>query len=160
MKKTIIALAAVWATAFGASAVDYTHTLIINKTDGTKVEYKFADVPVATLEGDDLKIELLTTSENVLYPIADIVNFTFEKELSGVDNISSDEGRGSFGITREALDVSGLASDTEISIYNAAGMLCVKAVCGDNGTVSVDISTLDKGVYVVNAGNNIFKFIR
>lgn len=148
------------ATAFGASAVDYIHTLIVNKTDGTKVEYKFENVPVATIEGDDLKIELLTTSESVLYPIADIVNFTFEKELSGVDNISSDEARVSFGITRESLEASGLASGAELSVYNAAGMLCVKAVCGDNGSVSVDISTLDKGVYVVNAGNNTFKFIR
>jgi len=80
MKKTIIAIAAVLASAITASAVDYKHKLIVNKADCTKVEYKFEDTPVATVEGDDLKIELASTRESVLYPIADLASLTFEKK--------------------------------------------------------------------------------
>ena len=148
------------ATAFGASAVDYTHTLVVNKTDGTKVEYKFADMPVAMIEGNDLKMQLAGSEESVLYPIADIVNLTFEKKVSGVESVVGEEGRVTFGISHESLEAAGIEPGAEVSVYNAAGMLCIKAQCGADGSVSVNISTLDKGVYVVNAGKNTFKFIR
>lgn len=161
MKKTIIAIAAVLASAITASAVDYKHKLIVNKTDGIKVEYKFEDTPVATIEGDDLKIELVSTKESVLYPIADLANLTFEKkEYDSVESVGDDASRVSFGISRETLEVSGLAAGTSVSVHDLSGMLRATGVCDASGSATLDIGSLGSGVYIVEAGNNTFKFIR
>jgi len=161
MKKTIIAIAAVLASAITASAVDYKHKLIVNKADGTKGEYKFEDTPVATVEGDDLKIELASTRESVLYPIADLASLTFEKkEYDSVECIGDDSTRVSFGISREALEVSGLTAGASVSVHDLSGMLRATGVCDASGSVTLDIGSLGNGVYIVEAGNNTFKFIR
>lgn len=162
MKKYIIAIAAALATAFGASAADYAYTLVLNRADGTKSNFLFSDIPIATIEGDDLNILENITGISVIVPIADIVNFTFEKELipDGVENVSLEAARVSFALTRESLDVKGLSESTEVLIFDAKGALCVKGSSDSNGAITLDISSLDKGVFLVKAGNNSFKFIR
>lgn len=161
MKKIIIAITAVLAAAMAVSAADYKHKLIVNKADGTQVEYRFEDTPIATVEGDDLKIELASTRESVLYPISDLANLTFEKkEYDSVEGVGDDAGRVSFGISRETLEVNGLAAGVTVSVYDLTGMLRVSGVCDATGAVSLGIGSLGSGVYLVEAGNNTFKFIR
>lgn len=160
MKKYIIALTAALATAISASAVDYAHKLLVNKTDGTKVEYKFEDCPVASIEGDDLKISFLYSEQTVLHPIADIVNLTFDKEeVNSVEGIYT-EGSVSFGLTRDLLEAAGLPAGTAVRIYDMAGALHAEGTCDADGAVSIPIASLGQGVYLVKAGNNSFKFIR
>lgn len=160
MKKTILALTAALATAFGASAADYTHSFIINKVDGSTVEYQFQDEPVITISEDNFLVRLVSSPDDgVLYPMADVVNITFDKQV-GVQAIEGDTNHVTFGISRETLDVAGLAPGADIYIYNTAGSLCIKAVCNADGAASVNISSLGSGVFVVNAGGNAFKFIR
>lgn len=162
MKKIIIAIAAVLATAFGASAVDYAYTLVVNKTDGTKVNYLFANTPVATIEGDNLTIVDLTNTTGVVYPISDITNMTFDREeiLNGVEGVLGSNGDVAFGVTATALEAYGLPAATEIFIFDASGVLRVSGRSADDGTASLEIGTLEKGVYLVRAGKHIFKFIR
>lgn len=159
MKKTIIALALAVATAFGASAANYEYSLLVNKTDGTSVAYLFQDSPVATIEGENLKITS-TTDEGVLHPIEDLSNLTIlRKETSGVATLV-DKGAAAFGVTRQTFDAAGLAAGAEISIFSADGMLCAKGSADSEGRAAIDISSLGKGVYMVRAGKNSFKFIR
>ena len=161
MKKTIIALVAVLAAAFSASAADYVYSVLLNRTDGVTVVMKFEDEPVAQIEGDDLKMTVTSTGETALYPIKDIVNFTFMKaEYLAVEDIAGDGTKVSFGLNANTLDVAGLPGADEIAVYDMTGKLCVRVASDSNGVASVDISGLEKGVYIVSAGNNTFKFIR
>lgn len=159
MKRYIIAITAALATAISASAVDYAHKLLVNKTDGTKVEYKFEDAPVASIEGDDLKISFQYSDETVLHPIADIANLTFDKTEVGIEGIFT-QGSVTFGLTRDLLEAAGLPAGTTVRIYDMAGMLHAEATCDADGVASVSIASLGQGVYLVKAGNNSFKFIR
>lgn len=159
MKKYIMALIALGAAAFSASAVNYAHSVWVNLTDGTKVEYKFEDVPVMGVEGTDVKITLASTDESVLYPMADIENFTFSKEVTeGVGNLSVVSP--SFGLNRETLDVTGLPGGTEIRIYDMAGREVARGKCDASGKVAVRVGSLPGGVYAVKAGKFAFKFTR
>lgn len=160
MKKTIIALVAVLAAAFGASATDYVYSVLLNRTDGSSVIMKFADMPVAQIQGEDLKMTVTTTGESAIYPIKDIVNFTFLKQVSGINDVSDDSKTVSFGLGSSTLDVAGLQGVVEITLYDMTGKLCARAQSDSNGAATVDISGLEKGVYIVTAGNNTFKFIR
>lgn len=160
MKKTIIALAAVLATAFGASALEYEHSVMVNRLDGTSVEYKFADTPVAYIDGENLKMTVTTTGESVLYPFTEVKNLTFKAEKSGITNVGAEAAGPSFGLTDDTLEAGGLGAGVKVCVYDVAGALRVQGECGPDGTVSLDISMLGKGVYVVNAGKHSFKFIR
>lgn len=161
MKKTIIAFAAVLATAFGASAVEYAHSLVINKTDGTKVKYQFKDTPVATFEGDCLKMRVIDSEESVLFPFAEVVNITIEKTGgSGVEGIEGVSGEIVFGLSHDLLEVSGLEPSSEVTVYDMSGVLLIRRAADAGGYAGVDISALGKGAYIVSAGNNSFKFVR
>lgn len=145
------------AAATSAFAAEYVYSVIVNKTDGSKVEYKFSENPVATIEGDNMKM----TYEGgaVLYPFAEIVNLTFEKEESGVSNVADSVGI-SFAVTKERLEASGLESGTTVSVYDASGQLVAGGTAGADGTVTISIASLGSGVHVVSAGRETFKFVR
>lgn len=160
MKKFIIAIAAVLATATSASAFEYLYSVEVNKTDGTKVAYKFSQNPVVTVEGDDMKMTYDGGTQSVLYPFAEVVNLTFSKtENSGVDNVGVD-GTVSFAVTRDALEATGLAEGTAVTIYDTAGAMRAQGNADADGSLTLPLGSLGQGVYVVKAGNNSFKFIR
>lgn len=160
MKKYIIAAATLLATILGtATAAEYSHSVLVNLKDGSNVAYKFEDIPVATIDGDNLKITLGMTEQTVLYPFANIVNLTFEKKLSGVTDVKS-ENQVSFGLTSESLEVWGLTASTQVSIFDATGALRATGTADEAGYVAIETSNLDKGVYLVKAGAHSFKFIR
>ncbi len=158
MKTKILVIFAVLATAFSASALEYNHSVLVNRTDGSKLEYKFHDCPVVFVEGNNINISVTMTQEKVVIPMADIVNLTFNK-VSGVESVI-DDGRIFFGITHETLEVSGLEPSARVTVYDMAGMMCVQGTCDANGCVTIAIGDLAKGIYVVNAGDKSFKFIR
>lgn len=159
MKKTIIALAAAIAAAFSASAYEQ-YFVQVNKTDGTEVRYWFLDVPVAQIEGDDLKFTMAMTHETVLYPFAEVNNLTFGKVDLAVEGIGTDHTGVSFAITAETLEMTGAAAGCEVAVYDAAGALRARGTADAAGALSLPVGQLDKGVYLVKAGNNSFKFIR
>ena len=160
MKKYIIAAATLLATMLGtATAAEYSHSVLINLKEGGSVAYKFEDVPVATIDGDNLKITLAMTDESVIYPFANVVNLTFEKKESGIANVK-DNASVTFGITSESLEVWGLTASTQVSIFDATGALRATGAADEAGYVTIETSNLDKGVYLVKAGAHSFKFIR
>lgn len=165
MKKFIFAAVAVLASVFGVSAenVVYAYKLIVNQKDGTSVEFKFEEEPVATLEGDDVKITLYAADDidnGVLFPIAQLQNFTFEKDaLSGVSEVAS-KADVSFGLTRTALQVAGLEAGQAVDIFSADGRQVARGICDANGNATIALEALPAGVYAVKAGKSTFKFIR
>lgn len=158
MKTKILVIFAALAAAFSASALEYNHSVLINCTDGTILEYKFNDCPVAFVDGDKVNIAVAVTQEQVSIPMANITNLTFNK-VSGVESVK-DDARISFGITRETLDVAGLEPSARVTVYDVAGVMRVQGICGADGCVTIAIGDLDSGVYVVSAGDKSFKFIR
>lgn len=162
MKKHILALAVAISSAFCASAADeYAYSISVNQKDGTKTEFKFEEEPVATIEGDDLKISLYNTTDlqSVLFPIAELENLTIIwGNTTGVKDMA--ESKVSFGITRTALEAEGLAAGTAVDIYSTDAKHVAHAVSDANGAARIDISSLGSGVFMVKAGNKSFKFIR
>jgi len=160
MKTTFIALIAVLATAFSVSATTYTHSVVVNRTDGSALEYKFEDYPMVSVEGENINIMVAVTQESITMPMSEVENFTFSKTESGINEVTTDNSRITFGITRETLEVSGLEADVNVTVYDINGVLRLKAASDGNGQVSLAIGDLGSGVFVVSAGNQSFKFIR
>lgn len=161
MKKHILTLAVAISSVFCASAADrYAYSLSVNQKDGTKVEFKFEEEPVATIEGTDLKITLYDDMRSVLFPITEVENLTINRSNpTGVNSIA-DENKVCFGLKREALDVEGLVAGVDVDIYASDGRHVAHAVCDADGAVSIDITSLGSGIFVVKAAKQSFKFIR
>ena len=56
--------------------------------------------------------------------------------------------------------MTGAAAGCEVTLYDMAGALRARVAADAAGTLSLPIGHLDKGVYLVKAGKNSFKFIR
>lgn len=160
MKKTILALAVALSSAFGASALEYTHAVRVNLNDGTYQDFQFMLTPAAVIEGENLKIAIGSLDDGVLFPFSDVKKLTIISESSGIEGTTTDDNSVRFGLTADLLEGFGLQPGQEIAIYDASGAIRARGVCGQDGSVAINIASLDKGVYLVNAGRNSFKFIR
>lgn len=160
MKKYIMAATVLLASAFGTLAAEYSHSVVVHLTNGSDVEYLFEDMPVAFIEGSDVRIQTQVNGIQVTYPMADIVNMTMKKEVVGVNGVDAADTSVRFGISRETLDASGLPAGQRVLVFDAAGAVMADGTCGADGSVSIEIGGFGPGVYVVNAGANSFKFIR
>lgn len=164
MKNYIISLVAFMAAALSAPAASlgYDYSLIINKLDGTQVEYKFEVMPVATIDGDDLCISTDADPTKVRYPIAELNNLTFRSEVNaGVNDLSADTApRVSFIVNRQSLEAEGLPAGAMLTVYAANGTLAAQCRANASGAVSINISHLGHGIYIVKAADHSFKFIR
>lgn len=161
MKKTILAIGAALAVAISAqAAVDYTHTLVANMNDGTQTKFEFQDIPVATIEGEDLMITLMTTMDSYAIPMSELVNITIDRQESGVKGIEAESNAVRFGLTHDQLEVWGLPEATDVTVTDINGILQARGTASADGYAAVAIGELGKGVYIVKAGKNGFKFIR
>ena len=158
MKKTIIALIAVMATAFGAAA-ETAYSVWVHLVDGSKVEYRFDDEPVATLENGEVKLTLNMTGATVSYPMTDIVNFTFTSAEVGVNEIDAASAPW-FKVGSELFEAGNLGAGVSVAIYDLSGKLLLSAESDAAGNVAIPVRNLDKGVYAVSAGRHAFKFTR
>ena len=160
MKKIMTVLAAL-AIGVAAQAAEYTYSVFVNQKNGESVEYKFANDPVASFDGENLVMNVPneegTENLHIAYPIADIVNLTFERGESAVKGVKADM---TVSVSRDMVRLSGLKAGTRVAIYDLAGRSVAEGNADASGSFAAAISQLQKGVYVVNAGKNSFKFIR
>lgn len=161
MKKTILAIFAALATVFGAAAADYAYTLVVNKTDGSKVNFLFENTPLATFDNDNINITEVVSGLVFTYPLTDVVDMTFDKEIipDGVENLGLGGSDVAFGLNKETLDVYGAPEGSVVYVYDLKGYLRAQASVTADGKASVRIADFEPGAYIVKVGNNTFKFI-
>lgn len=153
--KKILAAAMMALGALAATAAD-THTLVIESVDGTKAEYAFESIPVATFDGDEMTITTGGGIDRVLYPMADVVSMTIDTQ-SAVKSVAGTSLRVAFA--GMLLTAEGLADGAELRVYGMDGRLELTAVSYDGRAVA-DLSQLPQGVHAVTAGNKSFKIVK
>lgn len=137
------------------------HILVVTTTSGEPVEFAFQTDPVATIEGSDLVITDIN-DDRVLYPIADLVNLTFKKDpkYNQVEGLQADASGVRVSLGREAVAISGLELGAPVALYSLDGAKVASAIAGPDGSLSIAIQGLAKGVYTVAIPNHSFKFIK
>ena len=126
--------------------------VLVWENDGSYTVYMCSDQPEVYIEKESLVLSVNNTK--VLYPANEVRRFTFADD--NLTPIEETKVNGSFNITENVIQVFDLKGN-DVSIYDMSGRMVSKEhVSG--GNVELKISDLQKGVYVVKAGNINFKF--
>lgn len=155
MKKLLVLFIAVFAMFQVAQAENDGDNLLIKTKDGNTVAYSLTTRPVVTFAGSDLV--LTSTDVEVKYPIANVEEITFV-DASAINEIKGDKV--AFAINGQVINAKGLANGELVQVYNIDGKAIAQASANAEGTVTVDISTLGKGVYVIKAGKMSYKILK
>lgn len=146
-------------SAFTAGAEMITvYSLFVNTQGGDKVEYQFADEPVATFEGENLIIKTAAADE-VKYPMADVKNITFgTKRVNGIEEATGESDL-VIRVTRTAVSVIGLADGAEMAVYSITGQLMARTNAAE-GVAEISTEGFPAGVYAVAVPGHAFKFVK
>lgn len=130
--------------------------LTLHFTNGGKALFEIPENPVMTFENDQIKVK---TDKNVegIYDRANITNFDFTMGVTAsVSDIESDADYSVDLTTGSIIRISG-KNVTSAAAFNVAGQkVAYAAVAGD--TVTLDLSTLPSGIYVIEIpGHQSFK---
>lgn len=103
----------------------------------------------------DAGLKLVCDKSEVLYPLEKYLKFTIEDSYTetAVEGIESN----SFSISDDEISASGCQC---LKLFTSDGKLIVTENANENGIASVYIKNLEKGIYIVNAGDVSFKFFK
>lgn len=157
MKKYIFAAVAALLGGMAAYAAELS-SFIVNKTDGAQIEFKFATDPEMTFDGDDLVITD-SASATVRYPMAEVENVTFSKYTTSLQDIV-DTDKVSVEVTRSFVRISGLVAGADVRLLDINGMTLAAGRADADGSLTLGVQDLAKGVYIIAMPGHSFKFIR
>lgn len=129
------------------------------KTDGSTHHVELAAIERIDIASGALTIRHVSGSSSE-HAYADIERMDIGVALSGIAGIVAD---GSVAVwptsVRESVNVSGAPAGTRVTVYNIAGSAVASAVCGE-GVLSVDLSALSAGAYIVSVGRQSVKIVK
>lgn len=110
--------------------------------------------PTVTIEGDYLCVSSDEKDFSFLFDGTFTVEFCDDN--AGVEEIEQETT--SFKITPNILEAKNLDPDSFLFIYDISGKKVKSATADPSGFVSIDISEMGRGIYIVNTKKNNFKF--
>lgn len=132
-------------------------TLVIWAKDGTKVAYALAEKPKVTFTTTDLVIT--SNGIEVNYSLKNTARFTYgSNEQSRIWNLQTDEQV--FRLEGESLLFPALKANSTVSIYSLNGSLVFKKAIHQDGEYAFPLSSLNAGVYMVNANGLTYKIVK
>ena len=155
MKKILFFLAIIFSLPVCAD-----HYLVIEMNNSKQHSYSLSDKPVITFDNDRLFIK--TDKIELDYPISNILKYYFiEVDETGVEDIKNDVDKIHFIYTDpDFLCVEGVDWDADINIYDISGRVCAVNLTKSDNCTKIELSTLNKGVYIIKVNNHSFKIIR
>ena len=131
-------------------------TLIILQKDGSKVYYNLDEQPITTFTTDELVIT--TSMASFSYPLASISRYTYE---GGALGISNTEAQGiSISQNGDGIFVTGLPAGKSVTVYGVDGKPLLSKRSDGSNRLSLSISKLPVGVYVIKAETVTYKITK
>ena len=129
--------------------------LQIWQADGQVVTIALSEEPVTRYADGNLIIT--TTKTSITYPLEKVRKYTYVS----ADGISSLEGMKSrLSQDGETLIFSGLSQGTEITMYSTSGLVLRKVKSGSQAKITVSVSDLPPGVYLVKVNSVTYKITK
>lgn len=136
---------------FSSLTLSSENAVEVDTKDGQKVYFRLADHPFVTFSGDGLVVNSRT--ESVSFLISDCVKMQVRDiDFTGIHDVNREAGA-VFRLLTDRLEVSGLKKGVPVMLYAINGRLMYGGQTGNDGCLVVDLSSFEKGTYVVKAGS-------
>ncbi len=127
--------------------------MVLTLTDGTINRFALTDTPVVTYEGENLVVSI--GDEQFTTTLSGISQLTFEQVSTGISEMVGESPKSAF--TPGQARFEGLKTHAIVSIYTIDGKMLSSMRANDEGTVSIDLSTLPHGFYILRTPNQSYK---
>lgn len=129
---------------------------------------------VLTINGEEINRDFLSISHDYNNPDNILVTFTDSTTMSvnmniievlpnapltdGIGNVTNEGGFFSIKkVAKDQLSISGIEGSQNVLIYSAGGSV-VKKMKSQGSNLTIDIRSLNKGIYLLKVGNKVVKF--
>ncbi|MDY6259900.1 MAG: hypothetical protein SPL53_08740 [Bacteroidales bacterium] len=152
LRRTLAAAVCSLAVAGASAQVQY---LTVNRADGSQVSFALAEDPVVTNSATELTVS--SSSTTITVPFAELKNYVFSTTITSVKPVTVQP---SHRIDEGSIIFAGLHPGQNIDIFTPDGRQVSHHTADASGNALVDISTLGRGVYIVNTAACSFKFMK
>ena len=130
--------------------------LITLSADGSETSYAVSNVQRIVFENDAMTVNM-KSGDNVTG--ISRVSFLFDEE-TGIEYLKSESSVFLFpNPVKTTLTVAGTEKNVRINLLNLNGALLQNTLTQDDST-DIDVSSLQQGVYLLQVGNQVVKFIK
>ena len=130
-------------------------TLVLHHADGTTTDVALYLKPRVVFDGDLVRIT--STVLDMEYPKSNILRFSYTGKGSSISNPQSEA---SFTRDGDRLIFHGIGSTDKVAVYNSDGIRVPVQLSATSDGVTLSISSIPKGVYVLSVNGKTSKFVR
>lgn len=143
--------------AVGAEAQSTVKGIVIETATGERTEYALTETPKLTYDGNT--VTLTTTKVSVDFTATDIVKVVLtDISATGIDAAETMQGK--VLLSNDEVRMSGLVAHETVQLYNIGGVLLSTWQASNNGDLTITLSDLQRGVYIIKANHQSFKVTR
>ena len=108
---------------------------------------------------DGNTVTLTTTKVRVDFTASNIVKVMLtDISSTGIDDVES--SRGDIQLSNDEVRMSGLVAEESVTLYNVNGVLLSSWKVTSTGELTISLSDLSRGVYIIKANHQSFKVTR
>lgn len=138
-----------------ATVSDTEQNVVVELKTGEKMILSLGSSPHLTFDDDSVNISAGETTARL--HAGDISRITFQNISTAIERI---DGKGEIKNIAGMIVAEGLKAGSIINLYDVSGILHSSARVDGNGIISLDMSSLPVGVYLIQTGETTFKFVK
>lgn len=133
------------------------YCVVIEIDGGEQTEYVLTENPKLSFDGKT--IILTTTKVRIEYSATDIIKVAL-KDISTTDIEVVEERQRQVQLLNDEVSMNGLVAHETVQLYNMSGILLSTWQASSNGDLTITLSDLQRGIYIIKANHQSFKVTR
>ena len=130
-------------------------TLVLHHADGTTTDVALYLKPRVVFDGDLVRIT--STVLDMEYPKSNILRFSYKGSGTG---ITAPKNEADYTREGDRLVFHGISSSDKVTVYNSDGIRVPVHLSTTIDGVSLSLSSISKGVYVLSVNGKTSKFVK
>lgn len=130
-------------------------TLVLHHANGTTTDVELYNMPLIQFDGD--KVTITSTVLDMEYPKEDVLRFTYRGSADAIKTVKADAD---YSLEDGQLVFHGISQSDDVAVYNASGVRVAARLMRRDDSVSLSLSSIPAGVYVLSVNGKTSKFTK
>ncbi|MDE6652827.1 MAG: T9SS type A sorting domain-containing protein [Muribaculaceae bacterium] len=134
--------------------------VVVIDTDGARQEIALSNLDRVAFGASEVTLQPRDSQEPLRYAYSSVDRIMFNESTSALSALAAD-GRVVVWptVTSSSVNIAGAPENTMVNVYGADGATVASATAAD-GTLSIDLSGVPQGLYVVAVGSQSVKILK